>query len=468
MTELDGFFYSLADILESLRCQRELPSVSAAVALNDEVVWQGACGLATLAPPRPATPEMVYPLGSITKVFIATMLMQLVERGVVALEDPLAQYVPEYQVQSPFPGTPPTTLRQLAAHTAGLPRDAALNFPMNQSLGAWEFSQGQAPLHWYAAPEAVLASLPTVVLELPPDTAKVYSNLGIMLLAVALERACGQDFRAYITERIFAPLGMTSAGFVDDAHAWDARFPTGYGRSMRGGAPFVAPRWQLGAAIYTGGIYATAADLARFCAAFMRADSPILSAASIQRMIHPAAMGDTTLGWWRGWHAGCVNYGHAGAHVGFISAALFVPEFRLAVAVQTNRWNPIFDTEDSTHIARELLAQLIPEIVRCQPAFDPATVVLEHYSGIYTLPGEYGSAEVVARDRLLHITLRGVEAEPLHFAPVGPHQFGPPGTNFPGVVFHANARGEIVSLDYALFHFQRQTYHNDSSLFRFG
>ena len=234
-----------------------------------------------------------------------------------------------------------------------------------------------------------------------------------------------------IAEHIFAPLGMKSAGFVDDAQAWGARFPTGYGRSMQGGLPFVAPRWQLGAAIYTGGIYATATDLARFCATFMRDDSPILSAGSIRRMIHPAAMGDTTLGWWRGWHAGHANYGHAGAHVGFISAALFVPEFKLAVAVQANRWNPIFDTEDSTHIARELLAQLIPEVKRCQHNFDPSTVVLEQYEGLYILPGDYASAEVIARDGLLHITLHGVEAEPFHFVPVAPHEFGPPGTQIP-------------------------------------
>ena len=120
---------------------------------------------------------------------------------------------------------------------------------------------------------------------------------------------------------------------------------------------FTAPRWQLGGAIYTGGIYATAADLARFCASFLPGNrgnafhSPILSAASIRRMIHPAAMGDTNLGWWRGWHAGHANFGHAGAHVGFISAALFVPDLKLAVAVQTNRWNPLFDTNDSTEVA---------------------------------------------------------------------------------------------------------------------
>lgn len=448
----------LPERLESARQQRGLPSLSAAVCIGDGFSWQGACGWATLEPARLATPETAYPLGSITKVFIVTMLMQLVEQGTVHLEDPLVKYLPEYRVSSPFADTPPTTLRQLAAHTSGLPRDAALNFPMNQSLAAWEFSAGQSPLHWYAPAEEVLASLAQVSLELPPDTAKVYSNLGIMLLGVALERACGQNFRSYIREHIFTPLGMSSAGFVDDDRAWDESFPTGYGRAPNGGAPFIAPHWQLGGAIYTGGIYANGADLAHFCTAFMpgQGESPLLSRASIQRMIHPGAMGDTHLGWWKGSHGGVSNFGHAGAHVGFISTALFVPELKLAVAVQTNRWNPVFDSQDSTAIARELLGELIPAARGLLPIFDPAAVDLDRYAGVYRLPGNAAAAEVTVAGRELRFAVKGEINEILTLYAVGPHQFGPTGTNFPAVTFLVDAYGTVTGLSYALFTFQRE------------
>ena len=443
--------------LEAICQQRELPSLSAAVSIAGEVAWKGACGRADLEPARPASPDMVYPLGSISKVFIVTMLMQLVEQGIVRLEDPLVKYLPEYRMTSPFADTPPTTLRQLAAHTSGLPRDAAINFPMNQSLAAWEFSVGQAPLRWYASTEQVLASLPQVALELPPDNAKQYSNLGIMLLGVALERACGQDFRSYMQEHIFAPLGLSSAGFVDEPGAWDARFPTGYGRAPGGGAHFPAPRWQLGGAVYTGGIYATAADLARFCSAFVPGEtaSPLLRPTSVQRMIHPAAMGDTHLGWWKGRHAGHDNFGHAGAHVGFISTALFIPELKLAVAVQANRWNPIVDTQDSTVVARELLATLIPTAQARLPVFDPAAVDLARYAGSYRLPGDVAGVEVTIQGQGLNFAVRGEISETLALFPVGPHQFGPPGTNFPAVTFLADAASGVTGLSYALFTFHR-------------
>ncbi len=447
----------LSGWLDTIRQQRELPSLSAAVRIGNETTWQDACGWADLEAARPATGEMVYPLGSISKVFIATMLMQLVERGVVHLEDALVKFLPEYQVISPFGETPPTSLRQLSAHTSGLPRDAAINFPMNQSLAAWEFSAGQTALHWYASAEQVLASLAQVQLELPPDTAKHYSNLGIMLLGIALERACGQDFRSYVHENIFVPLGMASAGFLDEPGAWDERFPTGYGRSPDGSGSFPAPRWQLGGAIYTGGIYATAADLARFCAAFLPGQdyAHVLRPDSIQRMIHPGAMGDTNLGWWKGWQAGYANFGHAGAHVGFSSTALFVPELKLVVAVQTNRWNPVVDTQDSTEVARELLTRMIPAAQSSLPVFDPAAVDLARYAGHYRLPGSAASAEVSIQGRELRFSVSGEISETLSLAAVGPHQFGPPGTQFPAVTFHENAQGSITGLSYALFAFQR-------------
>jgi CubicO group peptidase (beta-lactamase class C family) len=454
MSELEELLKKMPLRLEDLRQKHGLPSLSVAVAVGRDVVWQGATGWTSFSPEIPARPEMVYPLGSVTKVFVVTMLMQLLERGVVALNDPLVKFLPEYGgVHSPFEEKPATTLRQLAAHTSGLPRDAAINFPMNVSLGDWEFSDGRAPLHWYASTADVLASLSSVELELPADTAKVYSNLGIMLLGIALERACGENIRAYMAKNIFTPLGMTSAGFLDEVGAWDERFPCGFGRSLKGEADFVTPHWQLGAAIYTGGIFASAADLARFCAAFAGEKSPILRTDSILRMIHPAAMGDTNLGWWRGWHAGHVNYGHAGAHVGFISAGLFAPEFKLSVAVQTNRWNPIFDTNDSTEIARELLAELIPGVERDQPVFNPAAVDLNRYTGKYRLPGNYATAEVSIDQGQLTVVLQGagVDVQRMLLVPVGPHQFGPAGTNFTVVSFQADAS----SLSHAMFRFQR-------------
>ena len=193
-------FDTLPATAEALRQQFGLPGLSVAITLGREIIFEQAFGIADLETQAPLTTEAILPIGSITKTFIATLLMQLVEQGVVSLADPLRCYIPEYPHSA-------TTLRQLAAHTSGLPRDAAVNYPMNYTIGAWPASAGQIPLEWYAPTDVLLASLPTIELETPPDSGKVYSNLGICLLAIALERATGQTIQHLLAERIFAPIG---------------------------------------------------------------------------------------------------------------------------------------------------------------------------------------------------------------------------------------------------------------------
>ncbi|MBN2170042.1 MAG: beta-lactamase family protein, partial [Candidatus Krumholzibacteriota bacterium] len=114
--------------VEASRQQDRLVGLSLAIVLDGEIVYRGAFGLADVENGRPATAATIYPVASVTKLFTATMLAQMCERGRVGLEDPLQRYLPECRPAPPFPGMPPTTLRQLAAHTAGLPRDAAVNF----------------------------------------------------------------------------------------------------------------------------------------------------------------------------------------------------------------------------------------------------------------------------------------------------------------------------------------------------
>ena len=99
---------------------------------------------------------------------------------------------------------------------------------------------------------------------------------------------------------------------------------------------------------------------------------------------------------------------------------------------------------------------LIPRIEQNQPVFDPRAVDLNRYTGRYCLPGEYASAEVSARDGLLQIDLLDHETDSMLFAPVGLHQFGPPGSNFPAITFQEDDNGGIDRFDYALFQFQKR------------
>jgi CubicO group peptidase (beta-lactamase class C family) len=453
---------TLSSQIEALRQQNGIPGMSVAVTLMNDIVFEQAFGVADLQMQTPLAADAVFPIGSITKTFIATLLMQLVEQGVVGLTDPLRRYIPEYPHSV-------TTLQQLAAHTSGLGRDAAVNYPMNYSLGPWSDSGGRTPLEWYVPSGELLASLSTVELETDPDSGKVYSNLGVCLLGMALERAAGQPMAQLLAERIFARLDMTASQFVfshdELLPALAKRLPPGYVFTYQG--PLTAPAWHLGCAAYSGGICCSASDLARFLAFHLspRTDTGVLRLASVQRMRPAHSSGDAYLGWWKGWHAGHDNFGHAGGHLGYLATALGIPALQLGVVVLTNRFSPVRFEDHATDITKKLLETLAPQAADAvhladaaySAAFDPTHVDLRPYEGSYTLAGGYTPLKVVAAAGKLTLSWLDRPYPTEVYIPIAPDQFTPQGSPFsiPLLTFTRSEAGAPEILSHALFTFRK-------------
>jgi putative ATP-binding cassette transporter len=225
---------SLPDRITMAMAEDRLVSVSMAVVLDQDVIFCRAFGCADLEQQRPAEPTTIYPMGSITKVFAATMLARLQEQGIVNLEDPVAKYVPEHKPRSPFAGSLPTTLRQLAAHTSGLPQDAPVNFWCDYTTFLWLVTGGQTPIRFYVDCDSLLASL-------------------------------GQPFTSYIEGEVLAPLGLRDTGFTL-APEQRRRLANGYVCRSPTAETMIAPAFDLGCALYSGGLFTTVEDLARFIA----------------------------------------------------------------------------------------------------------------------------------------------------------------------------------------------------------
>jgi CubicO group peptidase (beta-lactamase class C family) len=449
-------FEAVARKLDAERATRRLPSLSVAVVRGREIVLARAFGTADLERSRPAAPEMIYPAGSITKVLVATAMMQLVERGVVRLDDPITKYLPEYRVRSPWPETSPATLRQLASHTAGLPRDAPVNFWMNYSIGAFVQSRGQAPLEWYVSKERLLESLPTVELDHEPDTDPQYSNLGMALLAMALERASGRPFAEYVAREILGPLGMRDSTLAP-GEAERARMPVGYVYLSPEEPPLIAPEWRLGGAVYTGGLYTTASDLARFLAAhFPRDDgapSPILSQQSLRQMRAPVGRGDAALGWWTTDLDGRQLVGHTGGHLGFLASIAALPDLKLGIAIMTNSWNPVGGADDTWELSKMALADLADVVAPTPsppPPFDAASVDLTRYPGHYALSGGVAHVDVALRNGKLRMSVREKTGSEAACEPTGPGRFSC------GLEFRTGKDGAVTGLSFALFDFRRE------------
>jgi serine-type D-Ala-D-Ala carboxypeptidase/endopeptidase len=196
---------------------------------------------------RPVNAGSVFEIGSITKVFTATLLADMIERGEVGLDDPVSKYLPDGVLVPAWNGRP-ITLLDLATHRSGLP-GLPDDFIPPANLADPYGSYGIDQLYGFLSRHQ---------LRREPGSEAEYSNLGYGLLGHALARAAGAPFRELMRERILEPLGMTDTGWTEEgvlAH----RLAEGHkhGRVVR--------RWTTTEAFDgAGGLRSTVPDMLKF------------------------------------------------------------------------------------------------------------------------------------------------------------------------------------------------------------
>ena len=241
--------------------------------------------------------DTVFEIGSITKAFTALVLADMVERGEVALEDPVAKYLPA-GVDMPRRGETQITLAHLATHTSGLPRS-----PTNLAL-----TDKTNPYANYSV-EQLYQFLGAYELRRDIGAAHLYSNVGSGLLGHVLALTAGVDFETLVRQRITAPLGMASTGIALSADL-RGRMAAGHDRAL---SP--VPDWDLPTLAGAGALRSTANDLLTFLAGLLGYDqTPLAAAMAAQlRLRVPTETNSTqALGWLIleseageiGWHNG--------------------------------------------------------------------------------------------------------------------------------------------------------------------
>jgi D-alanyl-D-alanine-carboxypeptidase/D-alanyl-D-alanine-endopeptidase len=258
------------------------PSLSVAIVRDGKVVYQRAFGFEDIKARRKATPETSYHVASVTKAFTASLAVMLHARGVVDLDQPVAKYLPRDVSISTKPEVGATiTLRQLASHTSGLPR--GVPGPVQSVEGRYELE-----------PKRLYAHLARVKLEFDPGTDELYSNLGFGLLGHALERAAGKPFDRLLREMLCDPLQLERTAInVNDK----LRLATGYSSSSRRREEEHSYRERFAS---SGGLIASAPDLAQFLAAQMKPglfSSEMLAQLHTESRLLGGSKARTSLGW---------------------------------------------------------------------------------------------------------------------------------------------------------------------------
>jgi CubicO group peptidase (beta-lactamase class C family) len=316
--------------IEAQMAYTSLPGLSIGIVHDQELVWAAGFGHADVARDRPATPDTLYRIASITKLFTSTAIMQLRDAGKLRLDDPLVTHLPWFRISGTPAGTPPATIRHLLTHTAGLPREAGTPY--------WTDSD-------FPTPEEVRARLPQLTAALPTETEWKYSNLGLTLAGEIVAVVSGQSYVDYVTEHILTPLGMKRT-LVATPSPDHPELATGYSRRLpstplRQPAPFTDGRGITAAANMT----TCVTDLARFAMLQFRdggaGDAQILRGSTLREMhrVHWLEP-DWTGGWGLGFRLGRLNgrtlVGHGGSLRGYRTLLQLCPAERLGVIALTN------------------------------------------------------------------------------------------------------------------------------------
>jgi CubicO group peptidase (beta-lactamase class C family) len=347
-----------------------VPGMTVGVQRDGDVSIHGF-GVANVSTGAPVAPGTLFQIGSISKVFFATLVMRLVEAGTVMLDAPLNTYLPDLAlVDSSLPGR--LTLRHVLTHTSGLLGD---HFP--------DEGMGDDAL---ATVVAKMRDLPQIT---PPDAGWSYCNSGFYLGGRVIEVVTGKTFEAAMQDEVFDPLGLPRATFF--AHE-AILHSAAAGHQHTDNGPEVAKPYPLArCANPPGGIISRVAELLTF-AAFHMGDGT-LGAAGGERVLSPESLaqmqtpqvrvnaeGEWGLGWSLGRVGGVRTIGHNGATNGFQAYLVAVPERNYALAMLTNSSR---GTSASRGIAKWALARDLgletPEPTRIELAPD----ALNRLTGVY-------------------------------------------------------------------------------------
>jgi len=324
------------DVLDRAVADHAFPGGVLAVGLHGELQVH-AFGRQTYDAASPAvTADTIYDAASLTKAVVTTTLVAMqVEAGRIALDSPVARYVPEWNAGPNPEWRKRVTVRHLLTHSSGLPahKDYFLTIHSGRE---------------------VIANICNESLEYEPGTKTVYSDLGFILLGEILERVTGRTVEQLARERIFGPLNMANTLFKPPKTLVSRIAPTEddatYRKRLLRGEVHDENAFAMGGVAGHAGMFATAPDLATFCQMLlnggMYAHQRLLARATLAQFVapQPLAANTRTLGWLvptadstSGRYFSPRSFGH----LGFTGTSIWIdPDRQLFVILLTNRVYP--------------------------------------------------------------------------------------------------------------------------------
>jgi CubicO group peptidase (beta-lactamase class C family) len=325
--------------------KHHLPALAITIVEDQNILYEKASGYADLEKGKKASPGSIFKLWSVSKVFTAIEIFREVEEGMIDLDDPLSEYLPDFKIQSEFGDQDQISIRSILAHQSGLPRNECVKVPVSAGqtgtldrfeIGTWD---------------CIKAS--------PTGVRYKYSNLGYDLLGRVIEENRQEGYTQYMRSELLSSLGMQNSTFDSRDISDKEGLVLGYDYHRRKYHPMIQEEIN---SVPSGNMYASLEDLTIFLKAVFEgklfkngSTLPQMFDSHYNTATNPETMG---LGWKTSrfrdskllvWHDGGPGEG-----IGALIAIL--PHRKIGIAMIANSTS--FETIQSIQLASRILEQI--------------------------------------------------------------------------------------------------------------
>jgi len=317
---MHSFFDKYRQLYPEMMAKDKIPGISVALVDRDGILWAAGFGYTDYNRKTPVTRDTIFAIASMSKPITAVAVMVAVQDGLLDLDVPIIEYLPQFTVNSRFEENPhkKITLRHLLSHTSGMANEA----PIGNSR---EISYGSLEEH--------VMSVSDTWLRHKVGERYTYSSLGYNLVAYIIQVQSGLPFAKYVEDKVFTPLQMSNCSL-------DPEFIKNHPNRAVGHMPFIkqVPLVMDVPNAGDGGVYASANGLAQFVRFFLNGGKvdgqTVLDEDLITSMYNNNGLAVSDYN---------KNYllGHSGSTMGFISYMYWFPEYEIGYVYLMNALNRI-------------------------------------------------------------------------------------------------------------------------------
>jgi CubicO group peptidase (beta-lactamase class C family) len=325
-------YSQLDSVLLEIMNRWDIPGLGVGIVENGEIAYVRGYGVQNLATKVPVTPDSIFCVSSISKCFVASAIMQLVEHGKLHLDIPLIEYLPDFRLDDDR--FQQVTICQMLSHTSGLPDMDEAEY--DELVAKPEYDEG--------ALERYIRTLTSRKMIAAPGERFTYSNIAYNILGYLIARISGETFEEYMQEHILRPAGMPeSTFFFPDAPRQRLAVP-----HLRSPAMTVNPAYPYHRADAPASfLHSTMIEMCHWAITCLNGGrfngQPILSPAGYELMWtpiaewgHPPLYEHTGLGWTLGHFEGLKTVSHGGMGLGWTDFLTLLPEKNCGAVILCN------------------------------------------------------------------------------------------------------------------------------------